>query len=228
MLKAIALVMKKSGLSDARFYQHWREVHAPLVKHIKDARRYVQCHRKPLALPGFDHCPYAGVAEIWFDDAAAFAAMAHNPDYLNYAHADEPNFVDCASLEFLTTQERVFIDEIDIRQDTRLTKAIFLLRRRADLTVAEFQDYWVNGHGPQIPRDAGILRYVQCHQLPETYAGSTPAYDGVAELSFADDDAFLAYWNSPRIQAIFGADAPRFLDGARCTAFLAAENRVIW
>ena len=42
MLKAIALVMKKSGLSDAQFYQHWREVHAPLVKHIKDARRYVQ------------------------------------------------------------------------------------------------------------------------------------------------------------------------------------------
>ena len=83
-------------------------------------------------------------------------------------------------------------------------------------------------HAPQIPRDAGVLRYVQCHQIPETYAESTPAYDGVAELWFADHASFLNYWTSPRIQKIFGDDAPRFLDGATCTAFLAQEYRVRW
>lgn len=228
MIKAIALPLKKAGLSDAQFCQHWREVHAPLVKHIKTARRYVQSHRKALAVPGFDNCVYPGVAEIWFDDLISFGAMADNPDYINFARADEPNFVDVPRLEFLTTREHVFIDEVEVKQDSQLTKAIFLLRRRPDLSVTAFQDYWINGHAPQIPRDAGILRYVQCHQVPETYTASTPTYDGVAELSFADDAAFLSYWNSPRIQAIFGADAPRFLDGANCTAFLAAENRVIW
>jgi hypothetical protein len=64
--------------------------------------------------------------------------------------------------------------------------------------------------------------------VPETYAQSTPAYDGAAELSFADFAAFEAYWLSERIQKIFAADAPMFLDVANCTAFLAEENRVLW
>lgn len=228
MIKGIALVVPKAGLSTESFHHHWREVHGPLALRITQLRRYVQSHRKPLAVAGFDDVPYGGVAEVWFDDLVSLENLAHNPAYINYAHADEPNFIDTTQLKFLATREHVFIDDIDIKQDTRLTKAIFLLRRRPDLDVAAFQDYWISDHAPQIPRDAGILRYVQCHQLRETYAAGEPAYDGVAELSFADDAAFLAYWNSPRIQAIFAADAPRFLDGARCSAFLADDQRVRW
>jgi uncharacterized protein (TIGR02118 family) len=228
MIKGIALAVPKAGISTAAFHHHWREVHAPLALRITQLRRYVQSHRKPLAVPGFDHVPYGGVAEVWFDDLASLENLKHNPEYMHGAQADEANFIDTAQLKFLATREHVFIDDIDIKQDTVVTKAIFLLRRRPGMSVAAFQDYWISGHAPQIPRDAGILRYVQCHQLAETYAAGEPAYDGVAELTFADDAAFLAYWNSPRIQAIFGADAPRFLDGAHCTAFLADDHRVRW
>lgn len=228
MIKGIALVVPKADLSTAAFHRHWREVHAPLALRITQLHRYVQSHRKLLAVPGFDDVPYGGVAEVWFDDLASLDNLKNNPAYIDGAQADEPNFIDTAQLKFLATREHVFIDDIDIKQDTVVTKAIFLLRRRPDLSVAAFQDYWINGHAPQIPRDAGVLRYVQCHQLPETYSAGAPAYDGVAELTFADDAAFLAYWTSPRIQTIFGADAPRFLDGAQCTAFLADENRVRW
>ena len=220
--------MPKAGISTAAFHRHWRETHGPLALRITTLRRYVQSHRKPLAVPGFDQVPLGGVAEVWFDDLATLQDLPNNPQYINAAQADEPNFIDTAKLQFLATREHVFIDAIDIQADTALTKAIFLLRRRPDMSVAQFQEYWINGHAPQIPRDAGILRYVQCHQLPQTYAAGEPAYDGVAELSFADDAAFLAYWTSPRIQAIFGADAPRFLDAAHCTAFLADEKRVRW
>ncbi len=228
MIKGIALVVPKAGISVDAFHRHWRDIHAPLALRITQLRRYVQSHRKALAVPGFDNVPYGGVAEVWFDTRATLENLPSNPAYIHGAQADEPNFIDTAKLKFLATREHVFIDEIDIKQDTALTKAIFLLRRRPDMSVAQFQEYWISGHAPQIPRDAGILRYVQCHQLPETYDQGEPAYDGVAELSFADDAAFLAYWTSPRIQAIFGADAPRFLDGANCTAFLADENRVRW
>ena len=69
---------------------------------------------------------------------------------------------------------------------------------------------------------------MQCHQAPETYADSTPAYDSMAELSFADYAAFVTYWNNDRIQAIFATDAPRFLDPSQCIAFLAEETRVLW
>jgi uncharacterized protein (TIGR02118 family) len=228
MIKGIALAVRKPGLSDDTFYRHWREIHGPLPRAIKNLRGYVQCHRKPTAVPGFDDVPLDGLAEIWFDDLTALMNLPNDPDYINGAQRDEPNFLDMTKLVFLATREHVLIDEIKIHKTTSLTKAIFLLRRRPDLSVAEFQDYWLNQHAPQIPRDAGVLRYVQSHTVPESYVDSAPPYDGVAELSFADDTAFLNYWNSPRIQAIFAADAPRFLDGAGCTAFLAQENRVIW
>ena len=72
------------------------------------------------------------------------------------------------------------------------------------------------------------MRYVQCHQAPETYGENAPVYDGVAELSFADFAAFESYWSSERVQAIFAADAPKFLDIENCTGFLAEETRVLW
>lgn len=228
MIKGIALVVKKAGMPDADFHRYWRGIHGPLALRMKNMKRYVQSHRRTEPLPGFDQVPYDGVAEIWFDTLAEIIKLPQNPDYVSGAQADEPNFIDVTKLAFLATTEHVVIEGPPMQRDTAWVKAIFLLRRRADLSVAQFQDYWINGHAPQIPRDAGVLRYVQCHQLPETYSDSTPAYDGVAELWFSDLAAFTAYWTSPRIQKIFGDDAPRFLDGANCTGFLADEYRVRW
>lgn len=227
MIKGIATVVRKPGMADDAFHRYWRDVHGPLALQMSKLRRYVQSHRCA-PLPGFESCPYDGVAEIWFDDLATLTALPQDPEYQSGAQADEPNFLDMSKLAFLATREEVVIAGPPIARDTPLVKAVFLLKRRPDLSVAEFQDYWLNGHAPQIPRDAGVLRYVQCHQLPETYATATPAFDGVAELSFADQAAFDAYWGSPRIQAIFAEDAPRFLDAAHCTAFLATETRVRW
>ena len=229
MIKGFALIEKRADVSTEYFHRHWREVHAPLALRIKSLRRYVQSHRLPQGIAGFDQVPFNGAAEIWFDDLPTMLGMATNPDYLNGAYLDEPNFIDQSKLAFLATREHVFIEGPKIDKTTPQVKAIFLLRRRTDMTVDEFQDYWRTGHAPQIPRDAGIVRYVQCHVAPETYGQDTPpAYDGVAELTFTDLAAFEQYWSSPPIQAIFAADAPRFLDGANCTAFLADQNRVIW
>lgn len=228
MIKGIAIVRKKAGMADEKFHRYWREVHGPLALQMRSLRRYVQSHRSRHDFPGFEACPYDGVAEIWYDDLATLEGLPEDPDYINGAQADEPNFIDTEALEFLATREHVFIEGPPIAQDTPLLKAIFLLHRKPGMSVAEFQDYWINGHAPQIPRDAGIVRYVQCHQAPETYVHGKPAYDGVAELSFADHAAFTAYWGSERIQTIFAADAPKFLDAATSTAFLAEETRVLW
>lgn len=227
MIKGIALIARKPGMAEAEFHRYWREVHGPIALRISNLRRYVQSHRLPAPVPGFDQVPWDGVAEVWFDSLADLERMPQNPEYVEGARADEPNFIDTTKLAFLATREHVLIEEQPVTRDTRWVKAIFLLKRRPDLSVAQFQEYWLNGHAPQIPRDMGVLRYVQCHQLPETYPQGTPTYDGMAELSFADHAAFMAYWTSPRIQQIFGDDAPRFL-GEGCTAFLADEHRVRW
>jgi len=59
-------------------------------------------------------------------------------------------------------------------------KGLFSRKRQTSMSVAEFQDYWRNRHAPLVPRKTPhLLRYVQCHVLPETYESDTPpAYDG--------------------------------------------------
>lgn len=228
MIKGIALAKKKSGMDPSEFHRYWRQTHGPLALQMSKMRRYVQTHRTDDVFPGFESCSYDGLAEIWFDDLATLKDLPNDPEYQNGAQADEPNFVDMDSLKFIATTEKVFIEGPRIEKDTKCLKAVFLLTKKDGMAVNEFQDYWVNGHAPQIPTDAGIMRYTQSHTLPETYATDNPAYDGIAELSFADYAAFSSYWNSDRIQAIFAADAPIFLQAEKCTAFLAEDYRVRW
>lgn len=228
MIKGFALIPKKADLSLERFHSHWREVHAPLAKRIKSLRRYVQSHRIETPVPGFDAVPYEGVAEIWFDDLKSVRALGDNPDYLGGAYLDEANFIAEAGPAFLATREQLVIDEVTLKKDTEIAKALFLLKRKAGMSVAEFQAYWRDEHAPQIPRDRGVLRYVQCHQAPETYEDETPAFDGVAELWFEDLAAFTRYWGDPEVQQIFASDAPRFLADEGSVALLAEEIRVIW
>jgi uncharacterized protein (TIGR02118 family) len=94
--------------------------------------------------------------------------------------------------------------------------------------VAEFQDYLRTKHAPLVPRTPHLLRYVQCHVLPETYdSDAPPAYDGVAELWWPDVEKFKQSWASPELQVEQLTDARKFV-GEGSQSFLAVENRVIW
>ena len=227
MIKGIATAARRADFEEAAFHQYWKTVHGPLALQMSNLRRYVQSHRLSQPLPGFEQVPYDGVAEVWFDTLDELVNLPQNPQYQAGAQADEPKFLDMSKLAFMATREHVVIEGPPMSRDTNWIKAVFLLKRRPDLSVGQFQDYWLNGHAPQIPLDMGVLRYVQCHVLPETYAHGAPVFDGMAELWFENMDTFMAYWLSPRIQQIFGDDAPRFL-GEGCTGFLAEEHRVRW
>ena len=227
MIKGIATAARRADFEEAAFHQYWKTTHGPLALQMDNLRRYVQSHRLTQPLPGFEQVPYDGVAEIWFDTLDELLNLPQNPQYQQGAQADEPNFVDMSKLAFMATHEHVVIEGPPMSRDTSWIKAVFLLKRRPDLSVGQFQDYWLHGHAPQIPLDMGVLRYVQSHVLPETYAHGAPVFDGMAALWFENMEAFMAYWLSPRIQQIFGDDAPRFL-GEGCTGFLAEEYRVRW
>lgn len=79
----------------------------------------------------------------------------------------------------------------------------FVLRRKAGMSREEFQQYWRDVHGPLVARHAttlGIHRYVQLHTLDdpindalsEARGGMEPAYDGVAELWWEDEQMLAA------------------------------------
>lgn len=95
-----------------------------------------------------------------------------------------------------------------------MIKLVFCLRRLPHLSLAEFQRYWLEQHGPLVRRHAATLRikrYVQVHTLdsPVNEAirrsrDSGEPYDGVAEL----------WWDSVEDMAA-GSATPEGRDAAR-------------
>jgi uncharacterized protein (TIGR02118 family) len=60
-------------------------------------------------------------------------------------------------------------------------KVVALLRRRPDLSRAQFLDYWRTAHAPVVGELPGLRRYIQNH--PIEHRNEWP-YDGSAELWF--------------------------------------------
>ena len=107
-----------------------------------------------------------------------------------------------------------------------MIRITFLLRRKPELSLADFQDYWLNEHGPLVASVASrinALRYVQVHTfdspandaMAKARGGMEPVYDGVAEVYFENRAALVAALESSEGQAAAGTlleDEARFID----------------
>ena len=79
-----------------------------------------------------------------------------------------------------------------------MIKFVMCICRHPKLTRAEFQDYWLNKHGPFFQKNAADMRsrrYVQSHTLEtpvneglRTSRNMLAEFDGVAEVWFADPE----------------------------------------
>jgi uncharacterized protein (TIGR02118 family) len=121
-----------------------------------------------------------------------------------------------------------------------MIKLVFCLRRRPELSRAEFQRYWRDEHAPLVRSHADVLhirRYVQVHSLPSEVQGALRAsrdapeeYDGVAELWWdsLDDLAASAASDDGRVAAAtLLEDERRFIDLERSPIFLAQEHEIL-
>ena len=90
-----------------------------------------------------------------------------------------------------------------------MIKLTFCLRRRPDLSPAEFRRYWREEHGPLVAARAevlGIRKYQQVHTLdePELHEslrrrndGAPEPFDGIAEAWVDDVDVFRRGTGTP-------------------------------
>lgn len=75
MVKIVAVVTRREGLSREEFLDQWQRVHPPLVRRLSGLRRYRQN-------PSIEHhspWPFDGIAELWFDSKAAIALAYQGP-----------------------------------------------------------------------------------------------------------------------------------------------------
>ena len=83
MLKTVGLLTRKNGATHEQFMKHWVEIHAPLARKVPGLRRYVQNHisgERRRADIEETAVEIDGIAELWFDDRAAFKAASRTPE----------------------------------------------------------------------------------------------------------------------------------------------------
>ena len=111
MLKTIALIKRKPGISREEFVKHYEEVHAPLaLKHFPTFKRYVRNY--PIAMPSAEELDFDCITEFWFDDLeGAMKVQEILGDYKTEVGkiflADEETFQDRGKTRTLLIDERV-------------------------------------------------------------------------------------------------------------------------
>jgi uncharacterized protein (TIGR02118 family) len=228
MIKVFALIAKLPGITDEKFHAHWRDPHGELARRITTIRRYSQSHSVAPEVSGLRPAIYQGVAEVYFDSFEVAAAMGEDPNYRNFAGADEPNFIDQSRLGFLFCAEQTLLAGPALRIDSAETKALLLLKRAAPLAVDAFRDRLAQVADVAIASVAELSRYVQCTTLPAMYADGEPAYDAVLELSWASRAAYQRSWSSAAVATRFLAALFSVADPSDSCALLAEPYRVIW
>jgi hypothetical protein len=118
-----------------------------------------------------------------------------------------------------------------------MLRLTFCLRRLPSLSLAEFQDYWLNSHGPlvrSLQPALRMVRYVQLHRLDNDWAdgmmkvrGAPEPYDGVAELWWKSDEDYLASRRDPAAReagCLLLEDEAKFIDLPRSPLWLNREQ----
>jgi len=222
MVKIVIFFKRKPGMTVEAFQEHWRTTHAAIIARLPGIRRYVQNatlasgYRK--GEPAFD-----GVAESYFDDTQAMKALARTPEYAEVL-ADEPSFIDAASMGSIVTEEHVIKDAPAPRDGV---KSIDFVTHRAGMPIAEFFRYWREVHAPLCKALPEVRRYVQSHTRASIYeAGRTPAYDGAAMSWYDSTQALREAAATPGFGRL-RADVESFVARERSPFVLTTERVVL-
>lgn len=227
VIKVAALIPSRPDITTEKFHSHWRDPHGELAKRITTLRRYQQSHWVGAGVPGVPESIYRGIAEVWFDGLDVALGMGDDPNYTDYAGADEPNFIDQSRLAFLFLDERAVAPGPGYAQGSPETKAMLLLKRKAGVTKEAFRVGLGTAAVDAAAAATGAERYVPATTHDVLYAdGADPLYDGLVELSWPSREAFERGWAS---------GGPGYLgrlaevaDLGRSASHLAEPYRVIW
>ena len=237
MIKLVCFFRRKPGMTARDFHRHWLENHGPLIAENRSLAqhlvRYEQNHRLEADYDRPDPQGFDGATVQWMESMVSFRAFVAEPDYPKLIAPDEGRFIDRASITL------IFTDEEDVKKDggpameTAPAKLLGLLRRKPELSPAEFHRHWANQHAEIVlgaPEfDRHILAYHQNHRNENDYARDTdaPGYDGLAEVWFESPDAFASMASSPAYDEVIAPDEELFIVRREMSFIVAGTPDVI-
>jgi hypothetical protein len=170
MRKVIIFMKRRTAAERAVFFDWLLNEHRPLVKKIANLQRCTFS----LEANGEDGV-FDGCLEFWFNDVKAvedaFAGVNGQAVIADIqAHVSRLERVDLVEHKFVDTG------------NSAPFKLVAALKRRADLTRAEFKSWWLDKHAPLVVVFPELGRY----QVDLVEDGPECFIDGIAEVSFAD------------------------------------------
>ncbi len=120
-----------------------------------------------------------------------------------------------------------------------MIKLVYCIRKRADISVDEFNRYWWEEHGPKVKsvrKVTGALKYVQSYlcapelnqQIQASRSLADP-YDGITEVWWENEQTMAAQTESPEgVEAMrmLIKDEAKFIDFEHSRVFVTVEREV--
>ena len=117
-----------------------------------------------------------------------------------------------------------------------MIRLVYVLRRKENLSLAEFQTYWKEKHGPLVAKNATVMKvrkYIQSHTIDDPLndairesRGAMEAYDGVADLWWDNEEDLASPGETEEGQAASAElleDEKNFIDFSRSTMYFTYE-----
>ena len=223
MIKIVACINRRPGMSVEDFQDYWLHKHPAVVTKLPGLRRYVQSHVRPSGYRGGRSLVHDGIAELWFDDLDTVKAANGTP-VVDAILADEATFIDPGPRVTLVCDEHVVVDGAP---PPGAIKNVEFVSRRPGMSVEDFQRYWRDTHGPLAAGIPSIRRYVQSPcRLGGYRGGQQPAYDGIAVTWFESTDA-MRQGAETAAYAATRADEPNFIDTDNLPIILTTEHVIM-
>lgn len=229
MITRMGIVQKKEAMSEAQFFRHWAEIHAPIVCAMSHLRRYQQNRVVERLQRGIPFAPRDtlnadGFSELWFDDL--YDMQQGIGSQADAARRDLALFTQSCPVVILF--KRVVIP-VATEITRPLLKRITFLKRKAEISADIFQSEWLGPHAELVKTMPGVMGYHQNLILDRLIDGvSVPwadfSCDGVVEFWF-DDLASLDACFASSAYARTAEHGQTFID--TMTTFLVESHSIV-
>ena len=167
------------------------------------------------AIPGRE-ASHSGVLELWFREAADTSSFDATSLFGNSVVVKHQ----------LEGFERTVMRTPEFYSSPSI-KGLYAFRRKQDMPVEEFQQYWWHNHGPIASLTEGATCYVQTHITLESYGQGNPPFDGVTELYWPNLNVALAALGSRQMTEDQGDDAKNFVDLSSVDLAMTEQHMII-
>lgn len=213
---------RRSDITHAQYAERVLEGHVPLaLEHHTTMREYVVNIVDSALTP--DAPEIDSVAQLSFDTMEDFRERLYDsPEGEKIIHADVIGFMGGADSYETTAHVHLAPSGREMGHPTPGPKLVMAIRRKSDLTHAQFVDHWLHHHAPLIlERNPSASQYVT-NVVDARISDEGPELDGIAELAFpSEEDMHRELFDPAKSQQVL-ADNAKFIESLR--AYITTEN----